>query len=344
MPRADRTQRLLDLLSTGAEPTQHELAEQLGCDERTVRRHLGKVRKSGVPVQEKQDGHLKRYFLAEEERHHALRTVRLTERQLQALTAAIEAARAALRPTPLLSPLEAAAQLLTDEWLAQAFTFEPDLEAARWSFEDDPTHAVAPEVFWTLLEAMRHQQPVLADYFTASRRELTEGRKLDPYLFAIRRGSWMATCYCHDSRQVKEFALKGFRRVARCAGEHFVWKKSFDRAAHFAGRFASVAGREVHTVRLLVDAESAPYFRRKRYHASQEIEEERPGGEIVVRMAARSLEEVCSWVLSWRGAVRVLAPEALAEAVREAAEALLQEHAPPQSADDSSNDRSGGIS
>lgn len=321
-------QHLLDLLSSGARLSQSELAEELSCEKRHVRRLLGRLEAEGVPVREQQDGRTKRYFLAPEDQHHALRTVRLTERQLQALAVAIEAARSALRPTPLLAPLEEAAELLAEEWLAEAFTFEPGLEVERWSFDDGPGPAAGldPDVFWALLDAMREHKPVRVDYFTASRGELTTGRKLDPYLFAVRRGSWMVTCYCRRSQAVKDFSLGGIRRLTRCEDERFVWKKGFDRTEHFAGRFVSLAGDELQAVRLLVSAACAPYFRRKQYHPSQTVEEERPDGDLVVRLAVRSLEEMQTFVLGWGGGVQVLGPEALRRHVADGARQVLRAH------------------
>lgn len=326
MVQLSRKQRLLAVLSGGEQPTQSELAGRLGCTPRTVRRHLRSLRKEGVPIQERRDGHAKRYFLKSEDQRRALRAFHLTERQLQALTVAIEAARSVLGPTPLAGALEEAAKLLSAKWLAEAFTFEPEMETERWSFDDPPAPAFEPETFWALLAAMREQRPVRCDYFTASRQELTEGRVLEPYLFAVRRRSWMAVCYCRRSHAVKDFALKGFRQVRLLDGEHFMWKESFDRRAHFAGRFASVSEGEPQVVRLLIEPDRAPYVRRKAYHPSQEIEEERADGRLVVRYEVLGLEEIASFVRSWGPGVTVLKPPALRARIRAEAEATLRRY------------------
>jgi predicted DNA-binding transcriptional regulator YafY len=114
--------------------------------------------------------------------------------------------------------------------------------------------------------------------------------------------------------------------IRLCKDEHFIPPASFDRSDYFAGRFGAVAGDAAHTVRLLVDAKRAPYFRRKIYHPSQQIETERDDGQLVVTYTVQGLEEIGAWVRSWGSKVKVLAPDTLAMQVVEEAEAMQAQY------------------
>ena len=69
----------------------------------------------------------------------------------------------------------------------------------------------------------------------------------------------------------------------------------------------------------------ADYIREKRWHPSQQIVELRDGG-LELHLKLSSLPEVQRWLMGWAGKVTIISPAELVDAVREAAQQVLQKH------------------
>lgn len=309
---------LLALLAARPGLAQHELAGRIGVSTRTARRHLDTLARAGDVVVTT-DGPTRRYRLAD----HAQPAVGLpvlTEAEVEALSVAALAARSVLAPTPLAGPLDAAAEKLRRAGLADVTTFESDMEPGLWDFEEPagPPEPFDPDAFRALLVAVRTRTPVLADYYTASRQALSTGRRLHPLGFLVRAGAWLLIA--HDPARVAtlDFALGGFRAVRPGGTEPFDLPSGFDLHLHARDRFRALAGAEAYVVRFLVEPEAAPYFERRAYVQTQQIEENRPDGRLVVSFDVEGLDDVAAWALSWGPKVRVLEPPTLVERVVEA--------------------------
>lgn len=310
-------QQLHDLFLDGAALTQAEAAERLDLSVRQVRRLVRQLRDEDVPVQERQRGREKEYFLEEEDRRPHDFPIDLSEQQILALVVAAEAARSALRPTPLSEPLNAALDALLDRIAPHnLFTFNPEEAPAHWHFGDAPSVDLDPEVFGILAQAVDRKRSVLIDYHTASTGRFSTDRKIDPLVMAVPGGSWLCAAYCHEREQVLDFNLVGIKAIRWCDPEgkddDFDPPTGFDPELHFKGRFSAVSGDESYFVRLLVEPDRAPYFRRKKYHPTQQIMDERADGRLVVSYDVDGLEEIGAWVRSWGAGVKVLAPPELA--------------------------------
>ncbi len=317
LPMPDTRAALLDLIAARPGLSQGEVADRAGVSTRTARRYLQPLVREGTVLVEA-DGPARRYRLADHAHPVAAPPPTFTEGETEALVVAVLAARPLLAPTPLAGRLDALAEKLRHGWLGEVVLFDAETDAAHWHFDGDgvPPEPAAPALFRALLDAARGQHPVRATYYTASRDETREGRRLAPLGFLIRGGTWQVPSADLDdpSRKVKDFALAGFRAVTLLGDEVALRPDGFDLAAFAAGRFGAHDG-EAATVRLLVEAEALPYFRRKRYAPSQRIEEERADGRAVVSFEARGMDAVKAWCLSWGPKVKVLEPPALAEAV-----------------------------
>ena len=309
--------RLLRKLSDGHRLTTAEAATQLGVTPRTIRNLRAELQDAGIPVQRAQEGHATQLYLHPADQGHYLEPLHLTERQMEALTVAINAAAHVLAPTPYHAPLQTAFQAVRREWLAHAFTFEPETEAAHWHFGGLPQQDIPKETFAVLAEAIRNRQTLVLDYYTASRDAWTRDRRLNPYVIARRQGSWMLAAYCHEKQAVRDFSLAGMQHLRLYAphGEpvYFGATPDFDPHAHFHGRGGALAGDAWVDVRLLVEPQAAPYFKRKRYHTSQTIAEERPDGRLIVHYRVRGLRGFVSGIRSWGRLVTVLEPQDLRE-------------------------------
>lgn len=336
MPAA--TDRLLSLLATSRGLTQREVAAALGLSVRHTRRLLRSLVES-QHLEVEPAGAARRYTLAL--RAQPVGTLpEMTEDECEALAVAALAARALLAPTPLAAPLDRAAGKLRAAWVADVMLFEPEDDPALWSF-DGATGGEPPSlpgaVFRALVRAAREGHAVEADYYTASRQTLTPGRRLVPLGLVVRNGSWLVAAVDADGppdrggrRPVKDFALGGFHRAddAGPAQPRDGVPDSFSLALHVRDRFGALDG-EVETVRLLVEPDAVPYFERKLYSATQQIECMRPDGRAVVSYEAGGLAAAAAFVLSWGPKVRVLEPSSLANQVEAALRAALQHYPRP---------------
>lgn len=174
-------------------------------------------------------------------------------------------------------------------------------------------------MFETLAEAIDERRSVRINYRTASTGRFWEGRKIDPLVMAAPGSSWLCAAYCHEREALRDFALAGIKAITPCNPEEeqaiFDPLKGFDPELYFRDRFRALAGDEVRVVRLLVESDRAPYFRRKRYHPTQVIEEapeERSDGRMIVSYEVAGLKDVTAWVRSWGPGVKVLDPPELA--------------------------------
>ncbi len=316
----DTQSALLALLALHPGLSQQELADRAGVSTRTARRHLTALVEEGTVLFDT-DGPTHHYRLADHAYPLDTPPPTFTEGEMEALAVAVLAARPLLAPTPLAHRLTALADKLRHRWLGEVLLFDSETDAAHWSFDGaagGERPPASPAVFRTLLDAMRGQHPVRATYHTASRDETRAGRRLAPLGFLVRDGAWLVPAADLDlpDHPVKDFALTGFREATCLADEQAFRPDGFDLPAYAEGHFGALEG-EPETVRLLVEPEAVPYFKRKRYARSQQIEEQ-ADGRAVVSFEAGGMDAVKAWCLSWGPKVRVLAPAALAEQVAEA--------------------------
>ena len=313
---SDKAHHILRLLCDGHQPTTDDLREELELSSnRQVRNLLAELRDEGIPLQEEYRDRRKHFYLATEDQTRFVKPIPFTERQIEALTIAAEAAQARLAPTPYQQPLAEAVEALGQQWVEDVFSFEPEIEDQHWDFAEQARQDIPASTFRLLARAIRERQSVRLDYYTASRDAWTEDRRLDPYLLAVRQGSWLLVAYCHRVQAVRDFSLAGMKNVALDApgGEprYFVRVPGFDPQTHFQGRANAMAADTWMEVKILVEPQAAPSFRRKAYHPSQNIVEERADGRLVVAYRVRGLKGVDAMVRAWGPLVTVLSPEEL---------------------------------
>ena len=315
--------RLYDWLRSGSAPTQKEISERLGVSERQVRRLLDQLEEAGVDLQERWRGRQKEYYLKPDDWIIEDSPINFGERQLLALIVAAESARSALRPTPLDAPLQEAFEMLLNQMPAEVITVTPGEEPAHWHFSEAPSVDIDPEVFDMLRTAIHEQRTVTIDYYTASTGTFHEDRPVDPLLVGAVNGSWLCAAYCHWREAVRDFNLVDIRAIDWAgASTYFTPPPDFDPDLHFKGRFGAVAGEDSYVVRLRADADVAPYFHRKKYHPTQQIEEELESGDLIVSYDVEGIEEIRAWIRSWGPQVEVLAPETLANRIRDDAQKM----------------------
>jgi predicted DNA-binding transcriptional regulator YafY len=141
------------------------------------------------------------------------------------------------------------------------------------------------------------------------------GRKtfvLDPYtLLVYKKGLYLAG-YSHQHREIRTFALDGFRDVEWLKGDRFDYPADYRPEQLTEGAFGLFRGEPAH-VRILFDAKVARYVQRRQWHPTQRFR--RVDGGIEMTMDVRGTTELVSWVLGFGDKATVLEPTTLHEGV-----------------------------
>jgi len=178
------------------------------------------------------------------------------------------------------------------------------------------------EMIQRVEEAAREQRTLEIVYYTMSRKR--EGRRrVDPYRIWFFNGTFYLIGHCHKRCEVRIFALDRIRMLS-VSKERFEVPEDFDLEAFLRPSLGVFQGEPVR-VRIRFAPEAAGYIREKVWHESQEITPEEDGS-VVFEAEVAGLEEVRFWVLGWGSLAEVLEPEALREAVRAEARALVERY------------------
>ena len=317
--------RLHRALSRGRRLTQQQAAQLLDVTPRQVRNLVRDLKEAGVPVKSEYEDRKRVYYLEPGDWHGDTVTLDLPERQLLSLLVATQAARPTLGPTPLSESLEQASTSLEEALGQSVVSFIPAFEGERWHFNRATSVELDPEVFWSLKRAIADQHPVRIDYYSAYRDAWSRGRRIDPLLYAVRKGAWLCVAYCHQRATTLDFNLVDIENVEVLDDEHYSPPEDFEPDDYFGSRFGALAGGEEHVVELLVDPEVARYFARKQYHPTQQVESAEQGG-VRVTFQVRGLEEIASFVRSWGAGVTVEHPPELVERIIHDAHEVLDQY------------------
>jgi predicted DNA-binding transcriptional regulator YafY len=316
--------RLRVLLRAGRAVTLAEAGDHLDISKRQVRRHLNRLRRDGLPIEEQEEGRTKRFFLPLDELAIADAPVPLTERQALAMAVAAEAGRAALKPTPLAEPLSAGFGKLLRRLDRAGGTYDLSRLRDQWHFGTEPAaSAFDAAVFDTLVDALNEGRPVRIAYESAHASDAPRTRTVSPLVMAAPGGSWRCVAYCHYREAPRDFTLSRIEDITLLTDRTAARPPDdFDPDLYFRERFGALSG-EPRVVRLRVEPGAARFFREKEYHPTQVIEDEQPDGRLVVSFEVAGLEDMAAWVRSWGTDVTVLAPDELAEQIADEARRVV---------------------
>lgn len=175
-----------------------------------------------------------------------------------------------------------------------------------------------PEIWQTLEKACQYKQRVWVRY-AGPGKPISE-REVDPYILHFSRSNPYITGWCHQRQATRWFRVDRIQAI-RLLDQHFEVDETFDREAHFASTFQHEVGGEPQEMMIWFDAQTAPYIRERRWHATQQIEEY-PDGSLVLRFVVPGLKEVKRWVLFYGQGAKVLGPPQLQRMVQDEIEGM----------------------
>jgi proteasome accessory factor B len=249
----------------------------------------------------------------------AFPTVQITEGELFALIVAekaLEQYRGTNFEKPLLSAIRKMEQSLPDTISLNLADIEHTI-----SFRTRAEQILNLEIFDALAKATAHRRQLEIAYRKPGRRD-TEPRVVDPYHLANINGEWYLFGYDHLRQDIRTFVPARIIS-AKPTGKIFARPQKFSLEKRLRDSFGVHSGEGEFEVVLRFNPRTADYVREKKWHESQQLRELKDGG-VELRLKLSSLVEIERWVLSWGGDAKVIQPRELAEAVRVAAQKILE--------------------
>jgi predicted DNA-binding transcriptional regulator YafY len=289
-----------------------DLAEELGVSERTIHRYMGMLDELGIPIYSERGPYggfslVRGYklpplvFSPEEATALYLGTELVKDIWGASYQDAVVAATAKLDnvlPEALLQEVKQAQRsLVVTGWLRRDYgPWAPILDDLRRSV------------------ARRRQVRMIYQSF---RQEITE-RVLDPYALALQWGNWYVIGYCHLRGDMRTFRVDRVQAVEP-TGAVFVIPAGFS-AREYLLRMAEERPTTYYQISVRFEQEVA-HIVRQRLEEWQRLEEH-DDGSVTLSFEASDLAWPCRWVLTYQDKATVIAPQELANLVRDTARAI----------------------
>ncbi len=211
------------------------------------------------------------------------------------------------RGTPLYDRLKIVFEKL-QESIPDNVTIDPSWLDERFTFFPDASPTLNPDIWELCLKGLQDSTTVTFDYLIPGYAK-PHRRTVDPYHFVSYRAQWYLIGYCHYVKEIRSFAVSRMSK-AKASADTFTIPSDFDFETHAGTHFGIIFGTEEHEIRVLFDAETAPYVKEREWHWTQVVEEH-DDGSMELTLRANHLLEISRWILSWGGGATVLDPPEL---------------------------------
>src|SRR5271154_2109309 len=314
-PPLERMLRIHQLLQSGRFPNASTLAREIEVATKTIHRDIEFMRdRLNLPVEF--DSAKNGYHYTEEV--SAFPTMQITEGELFALVVAEKALqqyRGTSFEKPLLSAIKKMEEALPDTISLNLADIEQTI-----SFRTRAEPILDLKIFDALAKAVARRQQLELNYRKPGQK--AEARLVDPYHLANINGEWFLFAFDHARKDIRTFAPARIKSV-KPTGKTFARPQKFSLEKRLRDSFGVHSGQGEHEVVIRFNPRAADYVREKKWHESQQLRELKNGG-VELSLKLSSLAEIERWVLSWGGDAKVLKPRELAEAVRQAAAAIIK--------------------
>src|SRR5271154_182517 len=315
-PPLERMLRIHQALQAGGFPNASKLAREVEVSTKTIHRDIEFMRdRLNLPIEfaPTRNG----YFYTEEV--SSFPTMQITEGELFALVVAEKALqqyRGTSFEKPLLSAIKKMEQALPDTISLNLADVERTI-----SFRTRAEQILDLKIFEALAKAAARREQIELAYRKPGQTK-PEARVVDPYHLANINGEWYLFAFDHARKDIRTFAPARIKSV-KATGETFERPQKFSLENRLRDSFGVHSGQGEHEVVIRFNPRAADYVREKKWHESQQLRELKNGG-VELSLKLSSLAEIERWVLSWGGDAKVLKPRELAEAVRQAAAAIIK--------------------
>lgn len=302
--QAERLTRMMRILSSRSVMVS-ELAESLGITRRQVYRDLAQIEEQHHPLEQLIEGGEKVWRLPPQ--YQGLPPITVTRYELMALHLALSQLTY-LSGTPFVDDLASLIKKVEDGLPAKTVNhlerlthlFVP-LQMPRRDY------AAQRETLTQIQKGLLLQRRMVVQHTAAGHEHPVEFR-LDPYALLIHRYGLYVAGHSHRANALRIFAVERIRS-AHTLDEGFDAPDDLNLDEMYGNLFG-LMNEPPQQIRVWFSADVAYLVKERRWHPSQSVAVQ-PDGSVIATLTAGGLEEVASWVLSWGGDAKVLAPPAL---------------------------------
>jgi len=291
--------------------TIHELAALVKVTTRTIRRDLQALQEAGFAIfDDGEENETKRWRLDAQ----PFRAVQ--EGLSVADVAALYLSRSvvdSLSGWPLADELAAAFVKLEhalNPRMREFLSTLPQVLSAKAGPKARPQRVV--DVTRRLFDAARERRVIDMRYFSAKSNR-AKAYAVQPYRLALAHGGVYLIAFVPQYDAFRTFAVE---RIEKLSVSEDTFRKTRELPANLFGASLGVFWAEPERIELEFDARIAPYVRGRVWHDSQRTEE-RPDGRLAMTLDVSNDWALRSWVLGFGASVRVVRPQALANAIGE---------------------------
>lgn len=291
--------------------TLKELAEELECHARTVRRDVEVLETGGFPVERERDPATREVRIRLPQQYRAP-NIPFTLTEVLSFYFARNVLDA-LRGTPMKEGLDTALRKI-ERTLPVHVLDHVTLSTNALLSKPGPTKDYRGHV-----EALLKVQQAVADrrklqiHYRAYGRPKAEAHVFRPYCVTHCDGSLYVIGHSELRGAMRTLLLDRMERVG-LLDERFEVPEDFDAEEHLAEGFGIWREDETHEVRIEFAKAEAQFIKERQWHPTQRIEELKDG-RLILTMRVSGLLPVVRWVLSYGDGARALAPPALVEQI-----------------------------
>jgi len=314
-------ERLLELDRLIRLPERHTaitLATGLEVSERTIRNDLDFLRdRYNAPIE---SDRVKGYYYTDP--NWRLDSIPLTKGEVFALTLGarmLQAYAGLAYAVVLKSAIEQLSRRIPEQACVDLQGLAGDLVMFREGAELD----LDPEIWHKLETACQQKRSIQMNYYTAGRNAHSE-RQFDPYVLHFSRSNPYVTGFCHLRQETRWFRVDRIQAI-KVLEQTFEIDPTFDPKEHFEMAFQHEVGGIPHQISIWFDTATAPFIRERRWHPTQQIEEN-SDGSLVLHFVARGLNEVKRWILFYGKGAKAIAPPELIKMIKDEVSALYQKY------------------
>ena len=303
--------------------TIHQLARDTGVTTRTIRRDLTALQEAGFAIfDEGEENETKKWKLD-------AAPFRAVEAGLSvADVAALYLSRSiveALSGWPLVDELGAALAKLDTALNARMREFLSTLPQVVSTKAGPRARPSATDALATttrrLFDAVRDRHVVEMRYFSL-RSNRAKSYSVEPYRIALAMGGVYLIAFVPAYNEFRTFSLD---RIQKLSISETTFRKARDLPADLFGSSMGVFWGEPETIVIEFAVRLAPYAQARMWHPSQVIEQ-LADGRVKLTLQVSNDWALRSWILGFGSGVKVVAPKALADAIRNEHKAALAEN------------------
>jgi predicted DNA-binding transcriptional regulator YafY len=311
----ERLLQIDHLLRSKQRQTAGNLAEALEVSERTVRSDLNFLRdRYDAPIE---NDRTRGYYYRDPT--WRLDSIPLTKGELFALTLGARILQS-YAGSAYEAELKSAIEQLSRRIPEQTWVDLQGLANEQVMFREGAELNLNPEIWHKLEVACQQKRSVQMSYYTAGRNANSE-RQLDPYVLHFSRSNPYVTGFCHLRQENRWFRVDRIQSI-ELLDRTFEIDPTFDPKEHFAMAFQHEVGGLPTQISIWFDTATAPFIRERRWHPTQQIDEQ-SDGSLTLHFVARGLNEVKRWILFYGKGAKAIAPPELVAMVREEVQSMI---------------------